>query len=86
MPAIEVAALGALPKEIIQLMKLGLFFAKVIMEDLKHGLFSFDLPWDFWNRVLDGVVNLIVFFIIIRKWIMRGAVAGLHDEHDCGKR
>ena len=36
MLAIEVAALRAFPKEIVQLMELGLFLTKIVMEGLKH--------------------------------------------------
>ena len=85
MPAVEVAALGALPKKIVQLVKQGLFFAKIVMEGLKHGLLCFDLPWDVRNGVLDGVVNLVVIVVVIWERIVRGAVASLHDEHDRGK-
>ena len=46
MPAVEVAALGAFPKEIVQLMELGLFFPEIVVEGLKHGLFRFNLHGD----------------------------------------
>ena len=84
MLTIEIAALGALPKKIIQLMKLGLFFAKIIVEGLKHGLFCFDLPRDFRFLILDRVFYLI-FFVIVRVRIHGSSIACLHDEHDGGK-
>ena len=36
MLAVEVAALRAFPKEVVQLMELGLFLAKIVMEGLEH--------------------------------------------------
>ena len=36
MLAVEVAALRAFPKKVVQLMKLGLLFSEKVMEGLKH--------------------------------------------------
>ena len=36
MLAIEIAALRALPKEVVQLMELSFLFAEIIMECLEH--------------------------------------------------
>ena len=36
MLAIEVAALRAFPKKVIQLMELGLFLSEIVMEGLEH--------------------------------------------------
>ena len=36
MLAVEVAALRALPKEVVQLVELGFFLPKIVMEGLKH--------------------------------------------------
>ena len=87
MPAVEIATLGAFPKEIIQLVKLGLFSSEIVVESLKHGLFRFDLH----GSVLDSLQSVRwhvgLFFVVVVGLVhrMRCAVAGLHDEHHGGE-
>lgn len=69
-------------------MELGLFFPEIVMEGLKHGLFSLSLHRELLVD-LQGVNHLGGLFFILKVGILVllwRAVAGLHYEHHRGER
>ena len=87
MLAVQVTPLCAFPKEIIQLVELGLFFPEKVVEGLKHGLVRFSLHGDFFFNGLDGVVFIDVFLVVDVRVVvlLRRAIAGLHHKHHSGE-